>query len=227
MKNKKTITKMVTLAILTALIVVLQMIAQFMKIGEFQISLVLVPIAIGAIMYGPLAGTYLGLVFGGIVLLNGDAAGFLAINAFGTVVTVLGKGALAGCASGWVFKALKRKSRIWGVILASIVAPIVNTGLFALAAFTIFHNTMVAWAGEGASVFAFVMVTMIGVNFFVEFGITTVLSPTIVRIVEIANQQLNLGIFDSNSYNKESEEDIINNTSSNIYNFDDDDKMVK
>lgn len=92
----------VGLGLLTAIVVVLQFVGATIKFGTFSISLVLMPIVIGAALYGVFAGAWLGLVFGVVVLLSGDAATFMAINPFGTIVTVLLKGILAGAVSGLV-----------------------------------------------------------------------------------------------------------------------------
>ncbi|MBQ7061184.1 MAG: hypothetical protein IJM85_05320 [Clostridia bacterium] len=96
----------VGLGLLTAIVVVLQFVGATIKFGTFSISLVLMPIVIGAALYGVFAGAWLGLVFGVVVLLSGDAATFMAINPFGTIVTVLLKGILAGAVAGLVYQLL-------------------------------------------------------------------------------------------------------------------------
>lgn len=47
------------LALMTAIIVVLQVVASFVKFGPFTITLALAPILIGAALYGPKAGACL------------------------------------------------------------------------------------------------------------------------------------------------------------------------
>ena len=131
MSQKNTNTqKIVGLGLFTAIVVVLQLMGSFIKFGTFSISLVLVPVVIGAALYGAGAGAWLGFVFGVVVLLSGDAAAFLGVNALGTVLTVLVKGALAGYVSGLVYKALENKNRTLAVALAAVTCPVVNTGVF-------------------------------------------------------------------------------------------------
>lgn len=98
--------RLVGLGLLTAIVVVLQFIGASIRFGTFSVSLVLMPIVVGAALFGVGAGAWLGLVFGVVVLLSGDANTFLAINPFGTIVTVLIKGVLAGAVSGLVYKLL-------------------------------------------------------------------------------------------------------------------------
>ena len=87
-------------AIFTAIVIVLQSFSAVIRFGPFSITLALIPIVVGAALYGHWAGAWLGFVFGMVVLLSGDAGPFLAVNPLGTILTVLLKGAGAGCLSG-------------------------------------------------------------------------------------------------------------------------------
>ena len=55
------------LALFTAIVVVLQLLGSFIKVGPFAVSLVLIPIVVGAAVYGVKAGAWLGFVFGVVV----------------------------------------------------------------------------------------------------------------------------------------------------------------
>ena len=114
MEKKTVSTRTLTgMALLTAVVVILQFLGAFVRFGPFSISLVLIPIVVGAALYGPLAGAWFGFVFGLVVLLSGDAAAFLVVSPLGTILTVLLKGSLAGLCAGLVYKALSR-SRLSG-----------------------------------------------------------------------------------------------------------------
>ena len=127
--------------ILTALVLILQLwIAQSIKIGTFSITLVLVPIVVGAALYGWKSGVWLGFVFGLATL--ADAAPFFAISYFGTIATCLTKGVLAGLAAALVYKAFEKKNRYVAVFLAGLVCPIVNTGIFVLGTYIFFFDAM-------------------------------------------------------------------------------------
>ena len=84
-KNRMETRTMTGVALLTAIVVVLQLLGSFIRFGMFSISLVLVPIVIGAALYGAGAGAWLGFMFGVAVLISGDAAAFLTLSVFGTV----------------------------------------------------------------------------------------------------------------------------------------------
>ena len=180
--KKMTTKEMVLAAILTAIVVVLQLVGSTIKLGPFSISTVLVPIVIGAATCGIGVGAWLGFVFGLIVLLSGDAAAFLAVNVPGTIITVLAKGTLCGLISGVVYKALNKKNKYVAVCGAAIVCPIVNTGVFALGCFAFFMETITQWAG-GSSAVQYVFAVLIGFNFLIEIVVNIVLSPVIVRLL--------------------------------------------
>ena len=68
MKNAK-IKRMVGIALLMALVVVMQFLSGIIPpVGGFSISLVLIPIVLGAAVYGPGAGALLGATFGTVVV---------------------------------------------------------------------------------------------------------------------------------------------------------------
>ena len=185
---KKTDTKrLVMTAFLVVIVVVLQYMGSFIHLGTFSVSLVLVPIVIGAAHYGPGCGARLGFVFGVVVLISGDAARFLVVNAIGTVITVLAKGTLSGFAAGLVFKALQGKNETAAVALAAITAPVVNTGIFLIGCVLFFLETITMWAG-GTNVGVYMITGFVGLNFVVEVAINMILSPVILRLLKLSKQ---------------------------------------
>lgn len=192
MQEKKIETRVLTgVAIFTAIVIVLQLLGSFIRFGPFSISLVLIPIVVGAAMYGAGAGAWLGFVFGVAVLLSGDAAAFMPINPFGTILTVLVKGALAGLCAGLVFRALEKKNIYAAVIVSAIVCPIVNTGVFLIGCVLFFLGTVSQWAaGMGfANVGTYMIVGLVGLNFVFEMLINIVLSPVVLRLVKIGKNR--------------------------------------
>ena len=107
--KKGKIVRMVGIALMMAIVVVLQLMGSFVKVGPVSFSLTLIPIVVGAAMYGPIAGAILGATFSVVVLLDPSTAFFYGISFFGTVVTVLVKGTAAGYLAGVVFRVLEKK----------------------------------------------------------------------------------------------------------------------
>ena len=190
--NKNSVLRITGIGLMTAIVIVLQMLGSFIRFGPFSISLVLIPIVIGTALFGVRSGTWLGFVFGLAVLLSGDAAAFLTINVPGTIITVLLKGMAAGLVSGLVYKALESKNTLIASIVAAVVCPIANTGVFLLGCLVFFMDTIKEWAagaGMGDNVALYMIVGLVGLNFVAEFVINVALSPTIVQIVKIGKKQ--------------------------------------
>lgn len=178
------------LALFTAIIVVLQLVATFVHVGPFSITLALAPMIIGAAVYGPKAGTYLGGVFGAVVLvaciLGWDPGGAMLWNAqpFLTALICLAKGILSGLVAGGVYLLLAEKSRTLGTVIASIASPVVNTGIFLLGLFFLFPDFLAAWAtAAGADIITYVLTGLVGINFVLELCVNLLLSSVIVRII--------------------------------------------
>ena len=185
--NEKT-RRLTGLALMTAIIVVLQVVASFVKFGHFSITLALAPIIIGAALYGAGAGAWLGAVFGVVVLIaciaGWDAGGniLFTANPLLTAALCIVKGAAAGFVSGLVFRGLSSRSPMGASIIAGIVCPVVNTGIFCVGLAVFFYDTLVAWAG-GSDLIYYIIFVLTGVNFVLELAINLVLSTVIVRVV--------------------------------------------
>lgn len=186
MEKKKFNTKaLVGLGLLTAIVVVLQAMAISIRFGVFAITLTLVPIIVGAALYGWKAGAWLGFVFGVVVLMT-DAGAFLAVNVPGTIVTCILKGTLAGLCAGVVYRLISKKNRIAAVATAGVVSPVVNTGVFLLGCVLFFMDTIKEWAaGAGfENAGAYMVTAFVGLNFVIELAVNLVLSSAIVAIIE-------------------------------------------
>ena len=192
---------MVELAMLTALVVVLQLFGGFFKIGPFSLSLVLIPVVIGSVILGAKGGAILGAVFGLVVVIQCamgiDAGGaiLMSINPFLTVLICMVKGTAAGFVPGLVYRAIVgdrqgAKARdIFGAVVAAVSAPIVNTGLFIIGLSAFFNSTLVEWAG-GVNVMLYIITGLVGINFLIEFFINVIVSPAISTIIKVATKRL-------------------------------------
>jgi hypothetical protein len=186
--------KLVLASILTAIVVVLQVMALVTRLvlPMFAINLVLIPIVIGAAIGGVWLGAWLGFV-SSVAILCTDAAAFFAVSIIGTILTVLVKGVASGLAAAGVYKLLEKKNKYAAVICAAVVCPIVNTGVFILGCLTFFMDTIKGWgAGLGYdNAFVYIIVGMIGINFIIELVLNVILSPTALKLIEIRNRKKN------------------------------------
>ena len=186
-KNVKT---MVGVALLMALVIVLQFLGGMIPpVGGFSISLVLIPIVIGAAVYGPGAGALLGLVFGIIVTINcvngSDLGGAMVFQASPAlcILVVLGKGVLAGAAAGWVYRLLKNKNAYVAMLCCAIVCPLVNTGVFIVCMVLFFRQVLAAWAG-GGDILSYIITGLVLANFVPEMIINVVFGTVGQRVLK-------------------------------------------
>ena len=213
--SKQKVLRLAQLAMLVALIVVLQWIGTFLTgfIG-LPMSLVLIPIVIGAFLLGPVEGAFLGIMFGIMTIVMGftgaDVFTSILFYNFGigkciiTVLIRLLKAGLAGFGAGVVYKLLNKafggKYVTLTTVIASITAPIINTGIFVIGMLLFFFNDMGAiqialaekFGTELTSVtpsLEYIFLVLAGMNFVMEFLINLILSPAIVRIVDVVRKK--------------------------------------
>lgn len=203
--SKKKIRRLTGISLLLALAVSLGLIANYVTFGPVSITLSLIPIVMGAVIYGPVAGLILGLAVGAITIvapatfqmiaaLQGVSSLPAYVITIETVVVCLVKMGMAGLIPGFIFKALRKKHFNLGVILAGISAPIVNTGLFAFFMSTLMRTDLNNAYNQGGSNFAyFLFIGMIGINFLIEFAVNAILSPAMVYVSRFAFKNVNLG----------------------------------
>lgn len=178
---------LVLMALFTALVALLAYFGGFIKIGGLaSISLTLIPVVLGAALCGPLAGAWLGGVAGAIFFATADAAFWFGLSIPGTIITVMLKGILSGLCAGVAYKLLEKFNQYLAVVVSAVVCPVVNTGIFLLGCLVFFIDTVKGGAlAEGMSVGGYLIIAFVGLNFVFELLTNVVLSPTIVRILNI------------------------------------------
>jgi uncharacterized membrane protein len=184
---------MVELAVLTAIVVILQLTGVAIRIPFLgtPVSLVLIPITLGAMLMGPWAGAFLGFVFGVIVYVT---CGVMAMDPFTAflfndhpVITAgicLVKSTLAGFLAGIVFRAIEKKNSLAATVTAAAITPVVNTGVFVLGCLLILNTIegFIASAGLGVSGVYFIFIGCAGINFVFEFLVNMIFATALHRV---------------------------------------------
>lgn len=184
---------MVMGAVLSAIVIVLQFLSVLVSRALIasgaaitSITLVLVPVIIGAATCGRGMGAWLGFVFGFSVLISGASEPFFSFNPLGTIVTVLVKGTACGYFAGLAYKAIEKHNRYIAVAVASVVCPLVNTGIFFIGCLVFFMPTITEWAIAaelGDNIILYMLVGLAGINFLVELITNIILNPIITRLL--------------------------------------------
>ena len=202
--QKQRILYLVQLALLTAVILVLQFTGVAIRLpipGATNISLVLIPIALGAMLLGPAAGAFLGFVFGMVVYISGGVmhldffTGFLFDN--NPVITAgicIVKSTLAGFLSGVAYKALSKHKRLGllAVFVGAAIVPLVNTAVFCLGCLVILDTIqgVMSAAGIGGTAVHFIFIGCAGLNFVFELAVNLIFSPALERIIRTVSKKL-------------------------------------
>lgn len=189
--------KMVQLSLLAAIEVLLTLL--YIPAGTINLNFGLVPIVIAGVFLGPAAGAIIGGVSGIVTMIQvitGQSYFYvflMAVNPIPACILCVVKTSLAGVIVGVVYRLMSKVSRsiTANSIVSAILCPVVNTGIFALGMLTVFGKALVAdpeisaWAAGGGLV-AIVFLALIGVNFFVELIVTTVVSPALCKTLSAA-----------------------------------------
>ena len=181
-----------TLGVLLALVIVLQAFGGTISFGAVTLNFTLIPIVLGAIVLGPVAGAILGLACGVVVLIQViiAPAGFYALiwlnDPVVTILTCIIKTTAAGLVSGWLFSLLKKKNQTVAVFVASGIVPVINTALFIVGCL---FMTSVHQSADG-NVLRYILVGLVTFNFFFEFGINLLLAPAIHTVYNVVEKRI-------------------------------------
>ncbi len=192
MKMKDT-KKLVTCGLLIAIIIIMSVTPLgYLRMGALSITFLTIPVMIGAILIGPLAGAILGLAFGLTSLLLGGSPLVLyiaTINPFLAGVTCILPRVLMGLCCGAIFKGLKKpdsKSFI-PFLLSALSAPVLNTVFFMSTLLLCFYTPIMekypalnTQAGGNVIIFTALFV---GVNAVVEAVACTAVGSAVSRAV--------------------------------------------
>ena len=180
-------------AVLLALVIVLQAFGGTIPLGVVQLNFTLIPIVLGAVLFGAFVGGFLGFACGVVVLVQVIMGGnpfYTMIWANDPVVTTLTcivKTTVAGLIAGWVFNLLRKKNDYLALFIASGLVPIVNTLLFIVGCLFM-TGSVYAMAGD-QNVLGFILVGLVTFNFFFEFAINLLVAPALHRVLEVVDKK--------------------------------------
>ena len=149
-------------------------------VGPLVMILAMIPIAIGAMLLGPLGGAILGTVYGFTSLydaMTGASAMtgvFFQLSSILTVILCVVLRGLVGAATGWLFQFFRKldKHRIWCYFTGGLAAPMLNTILFMGYIVLVFYQTEYIQGKvveKGAANPLMFIILMVGVQGLVEW----------------------------------------------------------
>lgn len=150
MEKKSNTRYLVELALFIAIILVMKLTGlSSIPVGPLNMTLTMVPIAIGAMLLGPLAGGVLGMFYGFTSLYDAVSGAsvmtgiFFQISPLNTVILCVVTRAIVGLATGWLFRLFRRadKHHTLCYFLGGLAAPLLNTLLFMGYIVLVFYRT--------------------------------------------------------------------------------------
>ena len=185
-------------AILLALVIVLQAFGGSVSIGAVQLNFTLIPIVLGAILFGKWSGSLLGFACGVVVLVQvimGLSPFYVVIWANNPVVTVFTcvvKTTVAGFLAGLAYELIAKKNSLAAVFTASAIVPVVNTALFIVGCLCINKSIGIFQDSiemGGMNILVFILVGLVTFNFFIELAINLVVSPALHRVIGVVEKR--------------------------------------
>lgn len=148
-QNKKRILQLVQTALLAALIILMAFTPiGYLKVGIVEVTFIMIPVVIGAIVLGPAAGAVLGGLFGLTSFIqcfgmSQFGAMLLSINAIYTFIMCMIPRILMGFLAGVIFRLISKvdKTKTISFAVASLSGALLNTLFFMVSLIVFFGNT--------------------------------------------------------------------------------------
>lgn len=196
MKTQSKSVKLALLGLFTAVIILMAFTPLgYLRTLGLEITFIVIPVSVGAVLLGPAAGAFLGGVFGVSSLIqcfgfSPFGAALLSIDALATVFTCIVPRVLVGFLTGLIFKGLSRTrvNRTLSIVISNLCCPLINTLLFMSCVVLFFYGTdyiqeFVTSLGA-ANPFMFVLL-FVGINGAVEAGVCFVAGSAVSKALDV------------------------------------------
>jgi len=188
-KNSASIRFMSRLALLSAIILIMSFTPLgYLRTAGLEITLLTIPVAVGAIVLGPSAGAFLGGLFGLTSFaqcfgMSAFGAALLAINPVFTFIVCFFPRLLMGWLTGVIFAFLKKtlSNLSLGCTIASLCAPLLNTIFFMSTLMLLFSRTEFIMSMRGDMPLLPFVIAFISINGLVEIPVCCIFSAVISR----------------------------------------------
>lgn len=215
-KNFFTTKNIVYLAMLTALLVALHLLSNFLtNAGVTSVNLAIIPIVLGALVLGVNGGLILGFISGLMTFIFGVMdidffTNFLFLqHPVLTFLVCTIKTSAAGAIGGLLYNVIQSKNKYVATFVVSGVVPVVNTGIFVVGALVMHDAISFLAMGEGVGVMYYLIVICAGGNFLIELAINLLVAPAIygtVKAINVAQGQNSTSDFEEADFETEADE---------------------
>ena len=202
-KNKFSTKYLVEMALLVAIILLMAFTPiGYIKTAGLEITLIVVPVAVGAVTLGPTAGAILGGVFGITSFIqcfgmSTFGVALFSVSPLRTAIVCIVPRVLMGWLTAVIFKAVSSKDKTSFVqyLVASIAGPLLNTILFTGTLLLLFNNAPIIiqlkeqFGSTNVMTFA---AAFVGVNGLIEAGVCAVLGTALCKALSVAMKKIKI-----------------------------------
>lgn len=158
----------------------------YLTTGGLEITFLMIPVVIGAVIIGPLWGAILGLIFGVTSFIRSFQTPFgiavLSISTPATFFTCVVPRILMGWLTGLLYRQLSRRAQgMLPIVAASLAGPLLNTILFMSSLILLFGQSEFVKSLQGDTPLIPFVVAFVGINGLVEALASFVLCTAICR----------------------------------------------
>ncbi len=201
-KNTGRILRLTQLSVLVALLLIFGFTSiGYIKIGVIEITLNIIPVAIGAIVLGPTAGAICGTVFGltsfwqAVSGMSPFGAMLVNVSPVLTLILCLVPRVLEGLLTGLIFKGLSKTCKTNSIpcAVSGLACPLLNTLLFVGGFILLFGQTDVfasLYGQSAASNIVSFFAWFVGLNGVVEAIAGFVIASAVSKALLTANKRL-------------------------------------
>lgn len=192
---------LVYMGMLIAMIIILTCLP--IKTLGLEITLSLIPIAVGSVLLDPVSGLILGGVYGvcsylqcfGLLLPSPFGAALVGISPVFAAITCIVPRLICGVVPGLVYAGIKKvdKTNVIAQIVGCLTCPLMNTLFFMSFLMVFFGNSeLIKGFMETLGVFNpfLFVIAFVGINGLVEILTCAVIAPAIVKALEHLNKRL-------------------------------------
>lgn len=202
-KNKFSTKYLVEMALLVAIILLMAFTPiGYIKTAGLEITLIVVPVAVGAVTLGPTAGAILGGVFGITSFIqcfgmSTFGVALFSVSPLRTAIVCIVPRILMGWLTALIFKAVASKDKTSFVqyLVASISGPILNTVLFTSTLLLLFSDAPIILQLKetfgATNVFAFAA-AFVGINGLIEAATCSVLGTALCKALSVAMKKMKI-----------------------------------
>ncbi len=162
----------------------------YLRVGALSITFIMIPVAVGGILMGPVAGAALGGVFGMTSFIQGMTSGSLVTvlmneDPIRTFILCVATRVLMGFCVGGIFKVLEvqSKGKVTSYVVASASAALLNTVFFVGTLGLLFQGTISEMASEDGITLLGFLLAFITINSVVELIASAVVGTAISKSV--------------------------------------------